>query len=163
MVSNSIRVAVVQTASKLGDIDANLAHAHRRLAELGPHADIVVFPELHLGGYYFPDVADIALANDDPRLAELGRHGPAVVMGFAELSASQKYGGDHTYNAAAVIDNGRVRVERKAFLPSVQERRWFRPGEIHKRVFRVRGASIAIPICYDMWMAPVPRRAERKS
>jgi len=149
---DSLRVALLQTAPILGDVEKNVAQLDLLLDE---HAgsDLAVAPELALHGYHLSDLEEVeALVSDDPRLAALGRHGPAVVAGFAERSRHEQY------NSAAVVDRQRVQVQRKLFLPTYrgwEERKHFRPGARLRR-FDVRGVPVGVLVCNDLWQPPMP-------
>lgn len=148
-----LRVALLQTAPRLGEVDSNLADLDGRLSQVAG-ADLAVAPELALHGYHLSAVDDVeAVAAHDDRLPALGRHGPAVVVGFAE---SWRH---HRYNSAAVIDGDHVPlVQRKLFLPTYQaweERKHFRPGN-GLRCADVRGTRIGVLICNDLWQPPLP-------
>lgn len=149
---DSLRVALLQTAPVLGDVEKNVAQLELLLDE---HAgsDLAVAPELALHGYHLSDLEDVeALGADDPRLAALGRHGPAVVAGFVERSRHEQY------NSAAVVDGQRVQVQRKLFLPTYrgwEERKHFRPGARLRR-FDVRGVPVGVLVCNDLWQPPMP-------
>ncbi|GLW63758.1 carbon-nitrogen hydrolase [Actinomadura rubrobrunea] len=148
----ALRVALLQTAPRLGAVDANLAELNRRLRQAAD-ADLAVAPELATHGYHLGDLDDPrALPAADERLAGLGGHGPAVVAGFAEAHRH------HRYNSAAIVDGGRVAVQRKLYLPTYrdwEERKHFRPGGRLRR-HDVRGARVAVLICNDLWQPPLP-------
>ncbi|GLZ04759.1 carbon-nitrogen hydrolase [Actinomadura sp. NBRC 104412] len=148
----ALRVALLQTAPRLGAVDANLAELNRRLRQVAD-ADLAVAPELATHGYHLGDLDDPRpLPAADERLAGLGGHGPAVVAGFAEAHRH------HRYNSAAIVDGERVAVQRKLYLPTYrdwEERKHFRPGG-RLRCHDVRGARVAVLICNDLWQPPLP-------
>lgn len=148
----TLRVAVLQTDPVLGAVAANLADLHARLRQVAD-ADLAVAPELALHGYHLGSLEQVdSLAATDPRVLALGEHGPAVVAGFVEQQRHDQY------NSAAVVDAGRVRVQRKLFLPTYrgwEERKHFKPGS-RLRHFDVRGAGVAVLVCNDLWQPPLP-------
>jgi predicted amidohydrolase len=158
MSSASLRVAVAQSDSRLGDLEHNLARASERVAAArADGADVVVFPELHLSGYSIAGVDDdIAIDAHDPRLgavaAEAGEG--AVVLGFLESGR-----GDHTYNAAAYFQAGElVHVHRKLYLPTYgvfEERKHFSPGTA-LRAFPTSFGRAAMLVCNDAWQPVLP-------
>ncbi|TMF65978.1 MAG: hypothetical protein E6I20_04970, partial [Chloroflexi bacterium] len=90
----SLRIAVAQCSPALGAVKRNL-DMHRtwiaRAREAG--AQLVVFPELSLTGYYLKDLAaDVACAADDAQLAPLAEASRDldVSAGFVERSADAK-------------------------------------------------------------------------
>ena len=94
-------------------------------------ADLIVFPELSLTGYFVRDmVPDVAMAPDAPEIRELlEAAGPmAVVLGFVEESPQHRF-----YNTALYAEGGRiVHLHRKVYLPTYglfDEQRYFAAGE----------------------------------
>jgi predicted amidohydrolase len=147
-----MRVSLLQTAPRLGAVDANLAELSARLGKVAT-ADLAVAPELATHGYHLGAVDDVEpLPPTDDRIAALGAHGPAVIAGFVEAWRS------HQCNSAAVVDRDRVRVQRKLYLPNYrawEEYKHFRPGgRLHR--FDVRGTELAVLICNDLWQPVVP-------
>lgn len=148
----SLRVALLQTAPRLGDVQANLAGLHEQLREV-TDVDLAVAPELATHGYYLGDLEDVhALPANDERIGKLGQYGPAVAVGFAEGWRHRRY------NSAALVDRQRVEVQRKLWLPTYrgwEERKHFRPGG-RLRCLDVRGTRVAMILCYDLWQSPLP-------
>ena len=114
----AIVVALAQLAPRLGDLRANLARHLELLGEAaGQGADLVVFPELSLTGYFLKDlVTDSAVRLDGPELGALAaasRDVDAVVGCILE-------GDDHRFHNAAVYLAGGavVHVHRKVYLPT---------------------------------------------
>ncbi|WP_241661231.1 carbon-nitrogen hydrolase family protein [Thermomonospora catenispora] len=147
----SLRVALLQSAPRLGAVEANLAELDRRLRRVAD-ADLAVAPELATHGYHLGELDDPrALAATDPRIAGLGGHGPAAVVGFVEARRH------HHYNSAAIVDGERVEVQRKLYLPTYrdwEEGKHFRPGTRLRR-HAVRGARMSVLICNDLWQPPL--------
>ena len=153
----TLRIAIAQLNCVLGDLAGNA----RRIAEMSSRArdagaDIVVTPELALCGY---PPEDLLLRADFYRACarELGAlaarvHGVTLVVGFPEAEAD----GERRYNAAAVIQDGRVAaVYRKHRLPNYEvfdEERYFESGS-EPCVITVKGVACGINICADVWEA----------
>ncbi|MBW4042377.1 MAG: hydrolase [Acidobacteria bacterium] len=144
------RVAAVQLAPVVGDLDGNVDRAaaavERSVAE---GAQIVVLPELATSGYVFetPEEArSLALRPDDE---VFGRFAAAagdatVVAGFAEL------GEDRVSNSAALLDASGVRaVYRKVHLWD-QEKRFFAPGDARPPVVETPFGRVGVMICFDL-------------
>ena len=135
------RVAVAQIEPTLGGLQANLRmHLEQIEAARGMGADLVVFPELSLTGYYLRDqVPEVAEPQGGPlsRAVCEAAGSMAVVFGFVEESRSSRF-----YNAAAFADEGKVRyVHRKVYLPTYgmfDEQRYFAAGD--------RNAMIAMAV-----------------
>ena len=155
-----LRIALVQIAPRLGQLDENLAR-HLALIEEAREdgAGLVVFPELGLTGYLLQDLAaDVAMRLDDPRLAALSAATTdlSVIVSFVEES------GDHRlFIAAALLEDGRIRhVHRKLFLPTYglfDERRFFAAGDLLRAVPSRLGVGVGIGVCEDFWHLTVPQ------
>jgi len=150
---NPLSVAVAQINSVVGDIAGNarrILDAVNRAKAAG--ADVVLTPELALCGYppedlllrpAFLDACAVALD-------ELA----AQVQGITALVGYPSAHGGGRYNAAAVIQDGRV-VARyfKHRLPNYEvfdEERYFEPGE-EACVFELKGVRVGVNICADVW------------
>ncbi len=148
----TLRVGLLQTSPVLGDVPGNLKWLDS-LVDSASGCDLVVAPELATHGYHLSEVPDaMPLDPNDAALQELGRHGPHVVTGFAEAFRH------HSFNSAALVHDGRARVQRKMYLPTYrgwEERKHFRPGgQLH--VHDVLSTRLAILICNDLWQPPFP-------
>ncbi len=149
----TVRVALAQTAPKLGDVDANLAtHLEAIARARREHAGVVVFPELSLTGYLLRDqVPDVALAVGAASLRKLAAACRDVdaVVGFVEEAPGHRY-----HNALAYLARGRVRhVHRKVYLPTYgmfDEGRDFAPGE-RLRAFDAPFGRAGLLVCEDAW------------
>jgi NAD+ synthetase len=150
-----LRVALVQFKPTKGDVAGNLSAVAAQVSDLGATADLVIFPETCLSGYFVEGgVAEAALAAE--RMAELlgpaDDDAPDVVLGFYERWRRQ------LYNSVAYLtpENGawKVRhVHRKMFLPTYgvfDEARFVEPGT-ELRAFDTRVGRIGMLICEEMW------------
>jgi predicted amidohydrolase len=149
-----VRVAMAQIAPLLGDRQRNLALHLDRIAEARRQgADLVVFPELSLTGYYLRDmVPDVALSVTAPEIVQLvdAVGEGALVAGFVEESPQHRF-----YNAAFFAESGRVaHVHRKVYLPTYglfDEQRYFAPGERIQAFNTVRFGRVGMLVCEDLW------------
>lgn len=160
--SESLRTALVQVDTPVGDVDGNatrIVTAAREAVRLG--AQLIVFPELTLSGYPPEDLLFHRgfRAQIEAGLARLCRELPgeaASVVGFPEYTA----GG--IYNAAAVILGGSLAaVHRKAELPNYKvfdEKRYFTPGSL-PTVVTAQGVKVGVLICEDIWEPGPAQRA----
>lgn len=149
-----VRVALVQMAPRLGDRARNIEQHVQRIDEARrAGADLIVFPELSLTGYFLRDmVPDVALrlgaAEIDQLVAAAGD--AALVFGLVEESPEHKF-----YNAALFAEGGQVRhVHRKVYLPTYglfDEQRYFAAGERLRAFDSPRLGRVGILICEDMW------------
>ena len=130
MSTKTLRVALAQINTTVGDLDGNAAKVieySQRAREQG--ADIVAFPELTLPGYPPEDLLMRSRFVDD-NLKALHHVASqvrdiSVAVGFADADMD-------LYNAAAVLHDGKVAgVYHKQYLPNYgvfDERRYFLEG-----------------------------------
>jgi NAD+ synthase len=148
-------ITIAQLNPTVGDVPGNAAKARAARAHAAAAgADLVLFSELFLCGYPPEDLVLKPALQAACRSAaeELARGtadgGPAVLIGtpWAE--------GGKLYNAAALLDGGRVASVRfKVDLPNYgvfDEKRVFTPGPLPGPV-NVRGVRIGVPVCEDIW------------
>lgn len=155
-----LRIALAQTAPRLGDVEVNLARHHELLAEArDAGAGLVVFPELGLTGYLLQDLAsEVAMRLDDPRLTGLAAatRGLSAVVSFVEESADHRL-----FIAAALLEDGELRhVHRKVHLPTYgmfDERRFFAPGGMIRAVPSRVGVGVGLAVCEDFWHLSTPQ------
>ncbi|MGO9113914.1 MAG: nitrilase-related carbon-nitrogen hydrolase [Thermoguttaceae bacterium] len=148
------RVALAQVAPVLADRQRNVGlHLEQIKAARAQDADLIVFPELSLTGYFVRDmVPDVAIAPDAPEICELlDAAGPmAVVLGFVEESRQHRF-----YNTALYAEGGRVvHLHRKVYLPTYglfDEQRYFAAGERFLAFETARFGRMGILICEDFW------------
>ncbi len=149
----SIRVAIAQINPRLGDLQANLSLYEEKIRQgIKERADLLVFPELSLTGYYLRDmVPSVALSDRSPemrKLKQLSRE-IAFVAGLVEESADHRF-----FNSAVYFEDGAVRhVHRKVYLPTYgmfDEQRYFARGD-RIRAFDTKFGRIAMLVCEDLW------------
>ena len=128
-------------------------HVERIEAARREQADLVVFPELSLTGYFLRDmVPDVAIDRAGPEIQQLiDAAGPtSLVAGFVEESPRHRF-----FNAALYAENGRiVHVHRKAYLPTYglfDEQRYFAAGDRIEAFDTQRFGRVGILICEDFW------------
>lgn len=152
--SQPIRIHLAQIAPVLGDLRRNVdLHLERVSAAGRERADLVVFPELSLTGYWLHDlVADVAVKpGDDPRLEPL-REASRTVDILAGLVEAGEDG--QIYNSAVWFRQGRVlHVHRKLYLPTYtlfDEGRYFARGD-RVRSFDSPFGRTGVLVCEDLW------------
>lgn len=151
---DTIRIALAQIAPVLGDVDRNLKlHLEQIEQARAAGADLILFPELSLTGYFLRDmVPDVALSRDAPPLCQLVEAaGPmGLVVGFVEQGRQHRF-----FNAALYAEAGQTRhVHRKVYLPTYglfDEKRYFAPGERFCAFDSERFGRVGILICEDFW------------
>jgi 5-aminopentanamidase len=149
-----MRLAVLQTRSPEGDIDAAINQVERALSTAGAaQADALVVPEVFLPGYNIADLAAHALGNGAPALQRLSlaaaAAGTALVLGYAEAQGTQ------VYNTALCIGPEGLEYARyrKVQLYGPREKAIYTPGDRYV-TFTLAGRKAALLICYDVEFAP---------
>lgn len=144
---------LAQIKPKLGCISDNLALIEERIKNAtAEKADLIVFPELALTGYFLKDlVPEVALRLDSPeiqRLLKLSR-GISIAVGFVEVTDDYRF-----FNSALYLEDGAVRhLHRKVYLPTYglfDEQRYLARGE-RFRAFDTKLGRMGMLICEDMW------------
>ena len=148
-----LRIAVAQFNATVGDLTGNVERILQCAAEAKARgAHVLLTPELALCGY---PPEDLLLRPDFYRacaqaLADLAARteGIALVVGHPEEHQG------HCFNAASVIENGRVAaVYRKIRLPNYEvfdEKRYFEAGS-EACVVTLQGVRCGINICAEVW------------
>lgn len=152
--SGVLRIALAQIAPALANRERNLATHLERIGEARRlRADLVVFPELSLTGYFVRDmVPEVAISRTSSEIdAMLGAAGDMdLVFGFVEESPRHRF-----YNAALYGEAGRIaHVHRKVYLPTYglfDEQRYFAPGERIVAFDTRRFGRVGLLICEDFW------------
>ena len=149
----SIRIALAQINPRLGSLAANLALYEEAVRRgVGERADLLVFPELSLTGYFLrdtvPSVALSAKSAEIKALEQLSRELP-FVAGLVEESADHRF-----FNSAIYFEDGEIRhVHRKVYLPTYgmfDEQRYFARGD-RVRAFESKFGRLTLLICEDLW------------
>jgi N-carbamoylputrescine amidase len=150
-------LASIQLASRLGEVEANLdriAESLRQAASEG--ADVVLFPECIVSGYYLEGANLECALTPEALLAALrkrleGRGAlPDVALGHYELADGRPA------NSSSYLDlqeNRVLHVHRKFFLPSYgvfDEARFCQAGN-HVSAFDTRHGRFGMLICEDVW------------
>jgi len=152
------KVALAQIRPKLGCVTDNLSLIEEQVATaIRDRADLVVFPELALTGYFLKDlVPDVALALDSPEIARLKKLSTeiAIAIGFVEVTTDYRF-----FNSALFLDKGEiVHLHRKVYLPTYglfDELRYLARGD-RFRAFDTRFGRFGMLICEDLWHLSAP-------
>src|SRR5690242_1215468 len=160
--SAALRIVMAQLNLLVGDVPGNVRKALAAVAESRDRlkAQLVVFPELTIGGYT-PE--DLLFHPDFRRRIEAGvAELAAGVQGIHAVVGYPLYEEGHLYNVGAVMGEGRVlTVYRKSELPNYgvfDEDRYFTPGR-EPRVINVAGFAVGLNVCEDVWHEEPARRA----
>jgi NAD+ synthase len=158
-ITDTIRFAVAQLDSIVGDIDGNLKKARAARAKAaGEGADLLVLSELFIAGYPPEDLVlkpafqDACRAAVEALALDTADGGPGVVIGTPWPEDGK------VYNAVAVLDEGKVQgVRYKVELPNYgvfDELRVFAVGPLPGPV-GFRGLRLGLPVCEDIWFEQV--------
>ena len=149
----TIRVAACQIDPQLGEVDRNLEHIERVVAEAAAAgAKLVVLPEAAVTGYVFESldealtVAQRAVAVAEQRLADAAlKAGVALIVGTLEAEARE------VFNTALIFSgDGRRFRYRKMHLPYLGVDRFATPGPDAPEVYDLAGMRVGVLICYDL-------------
>ena len=155
-----LHLTIAQLDWFVGDIEGNtnkMIDAARRAAVDG--ADLVVFSELCLTGYYPGDLLDepgflerVAAGIEAVQAASRQLPDLHWVLGAPVPRAGP---GKKLHNALLVVANGAVVTQyAKQLLPTYDifdEQRHFAPGPDVARVLRIRDMQVGLMICEDGW------------
>jgi NAD+ synthase len=157
--TDTLRIAIAQLNPTVGDLNANAAKLRRaraHAAEQGAH--LVACTELYITGYPPEDLvrkpafAAAARGAIEALAEETADGGPGLLVGTVWPD------GNEVYNAAVLLDQGRVEAVRyKVDLPNYgvfDEKRVFDAGPLPGPV-NFRGVRIGVPICEDIWKEDV--------
>jgi NAD+ synthase len=158
-ITDTLRIAVAQLDSVVGDIDGNVAKARAARAEAQrAGADLLVLSELFVAGYPPEDLVlkpafqDACKRAVETLAADTADGGPGVVIGTPWPHEGK------CYNAVALLDGGKIEGLRyKVELPNYgvfDELRVFEPGPLPGPV-GFRGVRLGLPICEDIWFEQV--------
>lgn len=155
-----LKITLAQINPTIGDLEGNL-RLHLDAARRARHegAELVVFPELSLTGYYPADLLD-----DEDFRDRLDAAMAALLNATREVSSlhwvvgvpTRHAGPGKAYrNSLLVIRDGEVLLDyHKQLLPTYNvfdERRHFEPGPDVARVLRIGGTQVGFMICEDGW------------
>jgi NAD+ synthase len=158
-VADRLRIALAQLNPKVGDLKGNLALAKTALQQaVDAKADILMLSELFLTGY-FPEDLFFKPRFVEDALATAGELVRATRgTGISLLLPTVWREGQHLHNAVLLAEDGKVVARRyKRELPNddvFYEKRYFVPGPLPEPM-TIKGVSIGVPICEDIWHQPV--------
>jgi len=162
-----MKIVSAQLNYTVGDFAGNTAKIINVIQQQGQRADLVVFTELCLSGYYpkdllqrqgFIDAQDEALEHVIQCTQD--KHA-AIIIGHVRRNP---FGGKPLFNSLSLIDKGQVLFNYdKQLLPTYgvfDEARHFEPGSI-PGTYVWRGQRLGFLICEDAWENPVQRLYRR--
>lgn len=156
-----MKIAIVQMRVKANQVESNVKTILETIEDVKNEADLIVFPEMCVGGYLIGDrfrnkdfLLDLHRYNDVIREASKGT---AVVWGNIDLKA------DKVYNSAFFAIDGKWAERKSGLNPGVyykhllptygffDDHRYFEEGEGLFEPFCFKGESISIQVCEDLW------------
>jgi predicted amidohydrolase len=150
-----MRVAVVQILNPLPDVEPAVSAGLSRLErakELG--ADLVIFPELFLGGYYLDDQIASRAAAAPAALARLQQavdaHEVSAVLGYPQATAGRPR------NSIAILRPGEPASTYAKTHLFRDEKLWFEPGDTLWSG-EIAGWSCGVLVCYEIGFPEVAR------
>ena len=154
------RMELMQLRPAKGRVEANLRAVREAAGEAAGRADVVVFPETALSGYFVEGGVKEVARSPGTVATALGAPAPGapdIVLGFYEE------GGGTVYNAVAWFSpaGGAYRVvhcHRKVFLPTYgvfDEARFVAAGEEFS-AFDTRLGRVGMLICEEMFHSAAP-------
>ena len=155
-----LRITIAQLNLTVGDIEGNVARMVAAAQQAArEQADLIVFSELSLCGYYPGDLLEESafLQRIDAGLAALQQASAALpqlhwVVGAPTPAQGP---GKKLHNSLLVLHGGAVRLQyAKQLLPTYNifdERRHFEPGPDVAKVLRIGSAQVGLLICEDGW------------
>jgi NAD+ synthase (glutamine-hydrolysing) len=155
-----LRITIAQLNPTVGDIAGNVARMAEAAARAAQEqADLLVFPELSLCGYYPGDLLDEPAFRERldqglQQLLQTSRQWPQLhwVIGAPTRA---KGPGKPLHNSLLVLKDGAVRLRYdKQLLPTYNifdERRHFEPGPDAAKVLRIGQAQVGFLVCEDGW------------
>ncbi len=152
-----MKVAFAQLNFIIGDFEGNSSKIIRNINKAKENgADLVVFSELSVTGYYPHDLLEkkefIQKAEEAVYKIAESCSGIAAIIGAPRINRHEK--GKKLYNSAFFLNNGKVEsIQNKTLLPTYDifdEYRHFEPNKDFD-IVEYKGEKIAITICEDLW------------
>jgi len=155
-----LKLALAQINPTIGDIEGNIERmreaAHKARAA---GAELVIFPELSLTGYYPGDLLDEGeflrrVHRGVAQVLTISAELPGLHIIFGAPTENEGPGKD-LYNTLLVARDGKVVLAyHKQLLPTYgvfDERRHFEPGPDSAPVLRIGSTHVSFLICEDAW------------
>lgn len=155
-----LRITLAQLNFTVGDIEGNVARMVAAAQQAASEkADLVVFSELSLCGYYPGDMLEEAafqqrMAAGIAALQTASQALPDLhwVVGAPTPTSGP---GKLLHNSLLVLQGGAIRLQyAKQLLPTYNifdERRHFEPGPDVAKVLRIGAAQVGLLVCEDGW------------
>ena len=152
-----MKIALAQLNYHIGNFEKNTEKIIRHITlAKAEDADLVVFSELSVTGYYPHDLLERKefIAKAEKAVSEIAAHcdGIAAIVGSPVINQSSR--GKKLYNSALFLNNGKIEsIHNKSLLPTYDifdEYRHFEPNTEFSLV-EFKGKKLAITVCEDLW------------
>jgi predicted amidohydrolase len=150
-----MQITIAQIKPTLGDIEKNLK-IHLEWIEKSAQADLIVFPELSLTGYFLKDqVPSVAMRLDAEPIKKILKATAQkdIIFGFVEKTSEDLY-----FIAQAYAHRGKiVHFHRKVYLPTYgifDDSRFLAAGS-ELETFEIESLKAGMLICEDAWHYPM--------
>lgn len=152
-----MKIALAQLNYHIGNFGKNTEKIIRHITlAKAEGADLVVFSELSVTGYYPHDLLERKefIAKAEKAVSEIAQHciGIAAVIGSPVINQSSR--GKKLFNSALFLNNGKVEsIHNKSLLPTYDifdEYRHFEPNTGFS-LTEYKGMKLAITVCEDLW------------
>ncbi len=150
-------VAIAQLNYTIGDFDGNSEKIIRQINRAKTDgADLVIFSELSVTGYYPHDLLEKKefILKAETAVSKIAEScvGIAAIVGAPKVNESER--GKQLFNSAFFLADGEIKsIHNKTLLPTYDifdEYRHFEPNR-EFNVVEYKGEKIAITICEDLW------------
>ncbi|HVK55366.1 MAG TPA: NAD+ synthase [Burkholderiales bacterium] len=152
-----LNIVIAQFNYKLCDYERNIAKINAAIQQ-NAEADLIVFSELAISGYYPQDLVEEPnfLARQDEALQRVLTASKVTQAAIVIGAVTRNEGiGKPLHNSLLLIRNGEILLTyHKQLLPTYNifdERRHFEPGENRAAVYEIKGQRVGFMICEDGW------------
>ncbi len=152
-----MKVAIAQLNYTIGDFEGNSDKIIQQINRAKTDgADLVIFSELSVTGYYPHDLLEKKefIMKAESAVSKIAEScvGIAAIVGAPKVNESER--GKQLFNSAFFLADGKIKsVHNKTLLPTYDifdEYRHFEPNR-EFNVVEYKGEKIAITICEDLW------------
>jgi NAD+ synthase (glutamine-hydrolysing) len=152
-----MKVALAQLNYTIGDFVGNAAKIIENILKAkNAGADLVIFSELSVTGYYPHDLLEKKefILQAENTVAKIAEHctGIAAIVGAPRINENAR--GKQLYNSAFFLNEGKIQyIRNKTLLPTYDifdEYRHFEPNRSFE-IVEFKSEKIAVTICEDLW------------
>ena len=152
-----MKVAIAQLNYTIGDFEGNSDKIIQQINKAKTDgADLVIFSELSVTGYYPHDLLEKKefILKAEIAVSKIAKScvGIAAIIGAPKINESER--GKQLFNSAFFLADGEIKsIQNKTLLPTYDifdEYRHFEPNRDFD-VVEYKGEKIAITICEDLW------------